>query len=116
MNTSLRQKRVASAIKEEISRLLIEEIQDSSSGLITVTRVEMTPDLMTAHIYLSIFGGGEKEATLRLLERKKGFLRKSIASKVKLKYNPMLIFSFDPSLDYEARIDKILENMKKNEK
>jgi ribosome-binding factor A len=116
MNTSLRQKRVASVIKEEISRLLIEGIQDSSSGLITVTRVEMTPDLMTAHIYLSIFGGGEKEATLRLLERKTGFLRKSIASKVKLKYNPMLIFSFDPSLDYEARIDKILEKMKKNEK
>jgi len=116
MNKTLRQKRVASVIKEELSRLLIQGIQDSSSGLITVTRVEMTPDLRTAHIYFSIFGGREKEATLQLLEKKKGFLRKSIASKVKLKYNPMLIFSFDLSLDYEARIDKILENMKKNEK
>jgi len=115
MKAFLRQKRVASLIKEELSHLLIEEIQDFISGLITVTRVEMTPDLKTAHIYLSIFGG-EKESTLRLLERKKGYLRKIIASKVKLKYNPLLIFSLDPSSDYEARIDKILKIIKKNEK
>lgn len=73
MNTSLRQKRVASVIKEEISRLLIEGIQDSSSGLITVTRVEMTPDLMTAHIYLSIFGGGEKKQRFDFWKRKRAF-------------------------------------------
>ncbi len=115
MKAFLRQKRVASLIKEELSHLLIEEIQDFISGLITVTRVEMTPDLKTAHIYLTIFGG-EKEPTLRLLERKKGYLRKIIASKVKLKYNPLLIFSLDPSSDYEARIDKILKIIKKNEK
>ncbi|GAH66503.1 unnamed protein product, partial [marine sediment metagenome] len=56
MNTTLRQKKVASLIKAELSRLLIEGIQDSTSGLITVTRVEMTPDLKTAHVYLSTFG------------------------------------------------------------
>jgi len=116
MDATLRQKRVASLIKEELSHLLIEEIQDSSSGLITLTRVEMTPDLKAAYIYLSIFGSEQKEATLQLLNRKKGILRKSIASKVKLKYNPELIFSFDPNPDYEAKIDKILEDIKKNEK
>ena len=116
MNTTRRQKRVASLIKEELSRLLIEGIQDSSSGLITITRVETTPDLKTAHIYLSIFGSEQKETTLELLDKKKGYLRKSIASKIKLKYNPMLIFSFDPSPDYEEKIDKLLENIRKNEK
>jgi ribosome-binding factor A len=111
-----RQKRVASLIKEELSRLLVEEIQDSSSGLITITRVEMGPDLKTAHIYLSIFGGKQKETILELLDKEKGYLRKSIASKVKLKYNPLLIFSFDPNPDYEAKIDKLLENIRKDEK
>jgi len=76
-----RQKRVASLIKEELSLLLVEKIQDSSSGLITITRVEMSPDLKTAHIYLSIFGGEQKEAILELLDKKKGYLRKSIASR-----------------------------------
>lgn len=116
MNSSRRQKRVASLIKEEVSRLFIEEIQSSFSGLITVTRVEMTGDLKTAHIYLSIYGGEQEEAILELLDKKKGFLRKSIASKVKLKYNPMLIFSTDPSPEYQSRIDRLLDEMKKNEK
>ena len=110
-----RQKRVASLIKEALSQLLIEGIQDSSSGLITITRVEMSPDLKTAHIYLSLFGGEQNEAVIELLDEKKGYLRKSIASKVKLKYNPLLIFSFDPNPDYEARIDKLIENIKKDE-
>jgi ribosome-binding factor A len=111
-----RQKRVASLIKEELSHLLIEGIQDSSSGLITITRVEMSPDLKTAHIYLSYFGGKQDETILELLNEKKGYLRKSIASKVKLKYNPLLIFSFDPNPDYEAKIDKLIENIRKDEK
>ncbi len=111
-----RQKRVASLIKEELSHLLIEGIQDSSSGLITITRVEMSPDLKTAHIYLSIFGAEQSETILELLDRKKGYLRKSIASKVKLKYNPLLIFSFDQSPDYEAKIDRLIENIRKDEK
>ena len=111
-----RQKRVASLIKEELSRLLIEGFQNSSSGLITVTRVEMTPDLKTARIYLSIFGGNQHNTVLEILEKKSGYLRKSIASKVKLKYNPMLIFSFDPSPDHEAKIDKLIKSIKKNEK
>lgn len=111
-----RQKRVASLIKEELSLLLIEGIQDSSSGLITVTRVEMSHDLKTAYIYLSIFGREDKETILELLHKKKGYLRKSIASKVKLKYNPMLIFSFDQDPEYEEKIDRLIESIKKNEK
>lgn len=115
MNASRRQKRVASLIKEELSRLLIETIQDSSSGLITITRVEMTPDLKTARISVSIYGADQENAILETLERKKGYLRKSIASKVKLKYNPMLIFSLDQSADFQERIEKLLEDRKKNE-
>ena len=110
-----RQKRVASLIKEQLSHLLIEGIQDSSSGLITITRVEMSPDLKTAHIYLSIFGGERDEAILELLDEKKGYLRKSIATKVKLKYNPLLIFSFDPNPDYEEKIDKLIKHIRKDE-
>lgn len=116
MSDSRRQKRVSSLIKEELSRLFIEFIQDSSSGLITITKVEMSKDLRTAYIYLSLFGCREKEKILDLLEKRKGFLRKSIASKTKLKYNPLLIFSLDPTADYEERIDKIIKNMRKNER
>ena len=113
---SQRQKRVSSLIKEELSRLLIEVIQDSSSGLITVTRVEVSKDLMSAYVYLSFFDTQDKDRVLDLLEKRKGFLRKSIASKIKLKYNPMLIFSLDETYDYEEKIEKILKDIKKHEK
>ncbi len=116
MNTTRRQKRVASLIKEEVSRLLIEEIQGFFSGLITVTKLEMTADLKTSHIYLSIYNTEQEDAIFELLNQKKGLMRKSIASKVKLKYNPMLIFSKDSAPDYEMKIDKLLDDIKKNEK
>lgn len=116
MNESRRQKRVASLIKEELSRLLVEVLQDSSKGLITITRVEMSKDLKTAYIYLSIFGFEQKNVILEHLNKRKGYLRKSIASKTKLKYNPMLIFSLDPIFDHEESIDKLIESLRKNEK
>lgn len=116
MSDNRRQKRVSSLIKEELSRLLIKVIQDSSSGLLTITRVEMSKNLKTAHVFLSLFGCKEKEKTLDLLEMRKGFLRKSIASKTKLKYNPQLIFSLDTTPDFEERLDKIITRMKKNER
>lgn len=76
----------------------------------------MSKDLKTAYVYLSFFGCKEKKTILDILEKRKGFLRKSIASKTELKYNPLLIFSLDETHDYEERIDKIIKNMKKNEK
>jgi len=116
MDISRRQKRVSSLIKEELSRLLIELFQDASSGIITITRVEVSKDLKTAYVYISLYGCEEEEKIFHLLEKRKGFLRKSIASKTKLKYNPLLIFSPDPTLEFEGKIDKIIEDIKKHEK
>ncbi len=115
MTESRRQKKVASLIKEALSHLLIDSFQDSISGLITVSKVMMTPDLMTAHVYLSYFSQELNQSILEKLENRKSYIRRSIASNTNLKYNPMLIFSIDPSREYEEGIDKILERLKKNE-
>ncbi len=116
MNASRRQKRVSSLIKERLAEILIEDIQDSSSGLITVTRVKMSADLRTAYVFLSTFGQGDKKELLANLEKKKGQLRKTIASAIKLKYNPSLIFALDQTAEYESHIDELLEQIKKHEK
>jgi ribosome-binding factor A len=109
MQERRRQKRVSSLIKEELSRIFIQSFQDSTSGLITVTRVSMSTDLKTAFVDLSILGSTSKKETLDLINKRKSYLRKMIASKIKLKYNPMLIFSLDESFDYEKRIEDILK-------
>ena len=116
MNESRRERRVASLIKDALSPLLIQEVQSPASGLITVTRVEVSADLMIAHVYFSVYGGQDKEKVLSLLETRKGYIRKALASRAKLKYNPQLIFALDPITEYEEKIDRVLGALKKNEK
>jgi ribosome-binding factor A len=116
MQESRRQKRVSNLIKEELSRLVIESFQDSTSGLITITRVSMSKDLRNAHVYLSVLGHSPKQEILDLINERKGYLRKAVASHTKLKYNPLLIFSLDDSFDVEERIQEVIKKLGKNEK
>jgi len=110
----IRPRRVAELVQAELSRLLISEFQDPASGFLTVTRVEMTSDLRTAKVYLSVFGTDDSRALLDRIERATGYLRRAIASRVKLKYNPELFFTLDPGPDHQARIDKLIEETKKH--
>lgn len=110
----IRTRRVAELIQEELGRLMIHEFQDPASGLVTVTRVEMTPDLLQARVHLSVFGG-DPQAFLDRLEKSKGYIRKTLASRVKLKYNPALFFSLDEGPEYAEKIDRLIERAKKND-
>ena len=110
----LRARRVAELVQAELSRLLIAEFQDPASGFLTVTRVEMTPDLLTARVFLSVFGASNPLPFLERLGRSKGYIRKVLASRVKLKYNPQLFFALDPGPDHQDRIDRLIEETKKH--
>jgi len=112
----IRPRRVAELVQAEISRLLISEFQDPVSGFLTVTRVEVTADLRTAKVYLSVFGQGDPLALLDRIDKAKGYLRRELASRVKLKYNPQLFFALDPGPDHQDRIDKLIEETKRNER
>ncbi len=111
---AIRTRRVAELVQAEISRLLIAEFQDAASGLLTVTRVEMTPDLLTARVFLSIFGPGDPAALLGRLEKGKGSIRRTLASRIKLKYNPQLFFALDQGPGHQERIDRLIEETKKH--
>lgn len=111
---SFRTRRVAELVQAELSRLLIAEFQDASSGFLTVTRVEMTPDLLSARVYLSIFGTPNPRDLLDRIDRSKGYIRRTLASRVKLKYNPELIFALDPGPEHQERIDRLIEETKKH--
>ncbi len=117
MEERRRQKKVSSLIKEVLSQLIINTVQDSyESSLITITRVEITKDLKTAHVYLSLFGPEHKEQILDVLNERMGYFRKHIASHTNLKYTPILIFSYDPILSYKEKIETLLDQLKKNDK
>ena len=110
----IRPRRVAELVLAELSRLLISEFQDPSSGLLTVTRVEMTPDLRSARVYFSVFGMADPRDLLARIEKSKGHIRQMLAARVKLKYNPKLFFALDPGPEHQERIDRLIEETKKH--
>ncbi len=114
-NKSLRQKKVESLLQDILSRILLESPFRSLSTMLSVTVVEVTKDLRTAHVYLSIFGTEDENKAVEELNNKIGYFRKAIASQTKLKYNPMLIFHLDPRFEHKEQIEKILNDIKDNE-
>lgn len=112
MKESRRQKKIASLLQETLSQPLSEVIQEFFSDLTTITRVEVSADLKAARVFISVFDRKKSEQILDLLEQRKGYLRKSIASKTKLKYNPTLFFSLDPMSGHEEEIDRIIKRLK----
>ncbi len=109
---SRRQKKIGSLLLEALSPILIQELLGITTVLVTVTRVDVPADLKTAHVFLSVFGPGDPAPIFAHLERRTGFIRKRLASTVKLKYNPMLFFSLDPTADMSERIDRLLRTTK----
>ncbi len=109
MASSRRQQQVASLILEIISELLQHKARDPRLGFVTVTRVEVSPDLRHAKILVSVLGDAEeKEQSLRALEHSIPFLRRELAQKLDLRYVPELVVKFDPSIEYSTRIAELL--------
>ncbi len=109
----LRTHRVAELIKAELGRMFIEEFQDQATGLLTVTRVQVTADLRTAEVFLSQFSG-DREGLMNRLKKSQGFIRRRLATRVRLKYNPQLIFHLDLGSEHEERINQLIESVKKH--
>ncbi len=108
--------RVNEELKKEISRVLTFELKNSKvTGLISVTKVKITPDFKYAKIYISILNSKSIGKTMEGLKESAGFIRSQLAKNVNLRITPELIFEIDDSLEYGAKIDSILKKLKEDE-
>ncbi len=115
--TSHRANRVAEEIKKEITQMLREEIKDPRIGFVTVTGAEVTPDIRYAKVFVSIYGDDDtKVQSMQALDKAKGFVRSELGKRIRLRYTPEVTFRFDSSIEYGARIMKLLEEVKDTEK
>ncbi len=113
---SLRTDRVASLIKEEVGNLLARQYSDPAYGLITVTDVQVSPDIRIAKIYVSVMGTAEVRAlAMRMLEEKKGEIRGFIGSHLRLKFTPSLQFFLDETMDRVDRIEQLLRKIHRDD-
>lgn len=105
--------RIAEEIKRELSQMIREEVKDQRiQGLISITSVEVTNDLRYAKVYVSKLGDGEEINTmLSGLEKASGYLRSELAKRLQLRLTPELLFKADTSLEYGAKIEKILSGI-----
>ena len=109
--TSRRQRRVSELLHEEIG-LIAHELTDPLLAYVTVTGVEVTPDLRHAHVFVSDMGGGEDKAVmLQALEGATGFMRQELASRGVLRFIPELSFHWDDSVSQGNRVDELLRQI-----
>ncbi len=113
---SLRTERVASLIKEEVGTFFSREYRDPAYGLITVTDVQVSPDLRIAKIYVSILGSAEmRTVTMKMLEDHKGEIRSFVGSRIRLKFTPAIHFYIDETLDRVEKINKLIQQIHRDE-
>ena len=103
-----RQGRIDEEFRKELSQIISYELKEPSvTGMISVTRVKVTPDLKYAKVSVSILNSKNIKA---------GFLRSELAKRINLRNTPELVFELDESLEYGARIDSILNEIMKETK
>ena len=110
---SHRPRSVGKLIQSELSDILRTEVKDPRLGFVTVTAVNMTRDLRTAKVFISVMGDdGERAATLEGLNRAMSFIRRLIGQRVRLRHVPELLFEYDDTMERGARIDALLDSLK----
>ncbi|MDI2589218.1 MULTISPECIES: 30S ribosome-binding factor RbfA [unclassified Psychrobacillus] len=110
---SMRANRVAEQMKKELGEIIGRKLKDPRIGFVTVTDVAVTGDLQQATIYVTVLDGN-KEDTLKALEKAKGFIRSEIGQRIRLRITPELLFQFDESAAYGNRIDDLLRQINKS--
>lgn len=102
--------RIAEQIRQEIIPIVEYELNDSRIGYVTVTDVEVTPDLKLAKIFVSLLSGDQKEKdiSLQALNHAAGYIRRELGARLRLRYTPQLSFLYDYSLERGNRIEELL--------
>ena len=107
--------RVNSELQRVISHVINFELKNTKvTGLVSVTRVRITPDFRYAKVYINIYGSKVKD-TLEGLKSSSGFIRSRIASEVNLRITPQLVFEYDDSELHGEKIDMILKKIKEDD-
>lgn len=114
-SNSNRMNKIDEELRKEISTIISLELKNPHlTGLISVTKVKTTPDLRFAKVYVTMINEKSKKENLAILKQSSGYIRSGIAKKINLRTTPELIFEFDESLEYGAKIDEILKDITKD--
>jgi len=107
---SLREGRLAEAIKEEVSDILRNDLKDPRIGFASITAVEVSGDLRHAKIFVSVLGDQQQKAdTMKGLESASGYIRSELGRRIRLRFTPEIVFRLDESIERGVRIAQLLK-------
>jgi len=113
---SKRSERVGELIKQELGRMLLDELKDPRIGFTTVTEVRVTGDLRQARIFVSVYGDQEeRERSLSGLKAAAGYVKRELGQRLGLRYTPEILFCQDETLDVAERMDELMRAIAKGE-
>ncbi len=111
-----RMQKINAEMQKYISEVISFKLSNSEleGSFITVSKVDVTPDLFQARVFISILPGKNytKEQIFAIINNARGFIRHEVSEKINLRVSPELIFILDESLDYGQKINKILNSIK----
>ncbi len=119
MKEGKRQKQIAGLIQEEITTIFQRlSLSFINSAMISVSSVKITPDLLEARIYLSIFNATDKKEVIKKIEERRWEVKKELAARVKtqLRLIPELKFFLDDTLDQVFKMEQLFNKIKADEK
>jgi ribosome-binding factor A len=104
---------VADLLRSELSQLLLRRVQDPRVKLVSLSRVDVSPDLRQARVLVSVLGSDdERRQALEGLSRARGFLRSELARSLRhLRAVPELTFALDRGAEHSQRISQLLEDL-----
>jgi len=113
---SIRTEKIEHLLKEELSLIFLHKLQDPGLGLLTVTKVKVSPDVSVAKVYFSVYEKEKREMILEKVNDLKGLIRGELSHKVKLRHTPELHFYIDDTLDYVEKMEDLFKKLHKDDK
>lgn len=109
--------RVNEELMKAISHIITYELKNPDvTGMISVTRVKVTPDLKYAKVYVSLLNSKSVEKTMQGLKESAGFMRTQVAKTVNLRITPELVFEYDDYIEHGEKINNILKQISQKDK
>ena len=113
---SHRPERVSELIRQAVGAFLTGAVRDPRIGFVTVTGVDVSPDLSHANVRVSVMGSDEEKATsLEGLASAARFLRAQLSRELRLRTSPELHFHLDRGLEHAQHIDRVLKELKETD-
>ena len=107
-----RTRRVSELIRRELVDIIRREINDPNLGMLTISAINVSPDLKQARIYITILGGHwDVEQTLQHLNQAAGLLRHHLSQRLTTRTTPRLQFVYDSSIEYGSRLSALIDSL-----